>query len=1023
MIQNRMLQIIMLFTCIISGEKVFSREQKDRVSVSVKEEKKEKQDIKKLAKPRSSHINLENTLEKKLINTIDSTVGFLENTRKGLPQKSPAYLEILFRMMTLRMEQAIYVQNHEFDHFEVDWEKWDQQGRPGHEPKFTSEKSMSLWKNVVKIGKEIIEKFPENIHGDKVLFNLASAFQYLNDDSRSIAAYSRLVEKYPKSSFVSDAHFSLGDYSFDRSDFHQAIIHYRENLKDTASSQYGWSLFKLGWAYYNLGQYPESIGFWKKAVAYSKTIDQKRGKRIRSEVFRDMPYAYAEIDQLQEAISFYKSEEGDKYLPNLYKTLANIFFGQGKFDRAIFLWKKLIQLNPLSPDAPQYQLEVISIEREKKNAEKVLAESIFLMKQFGAKSGWGKTNKDEDHTVYKKSLYYCKLLHKEAQESNNKIGYEHAYACYTAFIHVNDSDKRMAELLEYIGDIEYFLGKYDKAGGLYEKVASMDIEKASIYDEHEKKSGNNHERCASNMLDAYNKNFSDEFSQLVKRHVDEKSPEIPLSKAAATFLHGCSVYHKFYPTDKKSEKNCNLIESELYHRSAIREKAKKKLHEIAVKYSADKEGLIAAENLLPYYKSDKKKLLEMAYSLQKIPAYTGNAFGAKLHELIRATEVDVISSASPSVERGNLYEKRAKKYPKDPDADKYLFNAAADYFSYGKTAMAADIYVLILSKYPSSPVCEESLLQLGKMQDALLDFEKASISYQQYAEKYPDKKESAGAYKKACDLQMALDLPQATQTCKSFLVRYPKNEKAILHSLILAKSRAGKKAEAIALLTKDYVKYMTSNNDKIFYYHLIDQLQGSSAAPAMLLALPQKKEELDAESVLHYGEVLFKEALPIVEKITSFSLQGGTVEPLQAGIQQLTEMIGHAESAFSRVLALQDPYWGVAAFYSLTLCYEGFAAKLQNPPHIEGADPKEVKAQLQGSVDELLAKAKEYEKAGYETAEKFSVYNESAMHFLDRRAKREGKDPSQWWFDEPVFIGFYTDGTKIQNKIGASRSE
>src|SRR3989338_4168302 len=209
MIQNRILQITLLLSFIISSEAIFPRDQKDRVSVSVQEEKKEKKDIKKLAKPRASTITLENTLEKKLLYTIDNTIGLLENTKKNIPQTSQAYFEILFRMMTLRMEQAIYVQSHEFDNFDIDWEKWDQQGRQGLEPKFTSGKSITLWKNVVEIGRDIIQKFPENAHIDKVLFKLASAFQYLDEDSHAIASYSRLVEKYPKSSYVSDSRFSL----------------------------------------------------------------------------------------------------------------------------------------------------------------------------------------------------------------------------------------------------------------------------------------------------------------------------------------------------------------------------------------------------------------------------------------------------------------------------------------------------------------------------------------------------------------------------------------------------------------------------------------------------------------------------------------------------------------------------------------------------------------------------------------------------------------------------------------------
>jgi TolA-binding protein len=999
----------------------FSRDEKSRVAVSVQEEKKEKHDFKKEAKPRNSHIKLENKLEKKLIHTIDATVGFLENTSKNIPKNSTAYFEILFRIMTLRMEQAIYAQNNEFDNFEIEWERWDKNGRKNFEPKSSSDKSTGIWKKVVKLGREISEKFSENEHGDKVLFNLAYAYQYLNKDSHSIASFEQLVKKYPKSTLVSEAHFSLGDYSFDRSDFHSAIAHYTENLKDPRSSQYGWALFKLGWSYYNMGQFQTAIDFWKKTIAYTNTIDETKGKRIRSEVFKDMPYAYAELDQLNEAIAFYKSTNGEKYLSDLYKTMASIYFNYGKLDRSIFLWKKLIEVNPSSPEAASYQMEVISIEYEKREYQNILNENILLMKNYGPNGPWAKINSDNDSTVYKKSFYYCKLIHKEAQSNNDKNRYDLSRSCYDEFLQTYPNDKRMAEIMEYIGDIEYYLTNYSKAGHAYAKVASKEKEAAILYGEGADKVGNNHERCASNMLDAYNKNYSIEFSQLVKRHVDENTPSIPLSEAATLFMRGCSVYQRFYPEDKKAIKNCDLITSEIYHRSAIRSEAKNKLYEIAVKYSAEKEGVIAAENLLPYYKLEKNKLLEVAYALQKIPEYKTGAFGLKLNALVRAAEVDLIVATPSGIDRAKLYEDRAKKYPKDPDADKYLFNAAADYLAYGTISQAIRIYVLILSSYPTSSVFEESLLQLGKLQESVLEFENAAHSYQQYAEKYSAKKESKGAYRKACELQMAIDSNQAISVCSSFISRFPMDEKDILHALIVSKIRSGKKSEAINLLVNKYKKHLTSNNEKIFYYYSLYQLQGTASSIDALLALPQKKEELDNQAILHYGEVLFQHAVSIVSKIQEYQLKGGSVETLQVGIQQLSEYVAQAESLFGRVLALQDPYWGVAAFYELGLCYELFEIALENPPEIDGANPTDVKAQLQSSIDELRVKSMEYYKAGYDTSEKYSIYSEYSVLLLNRHNKTEKKQKIEWWFDDALFLGFYTNNAKIQNKIGALR--
>lgn len=1023
MTQYRFLQLNILLVSLVSNQFLFSRDKNDRIAVSVTEENRKKEDVKQGAKPKNSHISLENKLEKKFIYKIDKTISFLEETRKGIPQKSDANLDILFRIMSLRMEQAIYVQNQEFDEFDMNWQRWESRGKVGAEPVCSSSKSNEIWKNVVKIGIGISQDFKNNKYDDKILFNLASAYQYLNDESRSIASFTGLIEKYPASNLVPDSHFSIGEHLFIRGDFANAILHYKENLKEKVSTKHGWALYKLGWCYYNLGQYQTSVDIWKDTISYSKTMDEKIGSRLRSDVFKDMPYSYAELSQLNEAVEFYTASRGEEYLPNLYKLMATIFFSQGKYGRSIFVWKKLIQLDPLSVDALKYQLEIISIENQRKNFSNVLAENEWMMKEYGPASKWNAAKKPDDPLVYKKSIYFCKLIHKQAQITNDRSIYEQAKSCYASFLNTFAHDKREMEITEYMGDIEYFLGDYAKSGAYYEKITVAGKESASVYNEEDVKVGNNHERCAANMLDAFNKNFSDEFSKLIKRPVDENATPLKISESATLFLTGCSTYQKFYPSDKKAIKNCDLIESEIYYRSAIRDKAKKQLYEIAVRYAADKEGVIAAENLILYYKGDKQKLMAVARALHKIPAYASGPFGDKLYKLIRATEVDVITSQPPSIARGKAYEARAHQYPKDPDADKYLYNAASDYLAYGNAAEAIRIYILILASYPESSASEDTLLQLAKLQEAVLDFSAASLTYQRYAEKYSSQKESEGAYKKACDLQMAIDSSQSTQVCKSFALRYQKEEKTILQALIVSKIRSEKKSEAISLLTQDFSKYLTSTNEKIFYYYSLYQLQGGADSISSILALPQQKEELESETVLHYGEILFQNAFPVVDKIRGTVLQGGTVEALQKSIQKLTELMAEADRLFGRLLLLQDPYWGVAAFYELGVCYELFAEKLKNPPVIEGAKPEDVKSQLKNSVNELQTKSEEYYKVGYETAEKFSIYNEFSAHLSYRHMHGKGKGEMAWWVDDPIFFGFYTESIRIKNMIGGAKHE
>jgi len=1008
------------------GSFSLAREQTERVSVDVKEEKKEKVDVKKIAKPKKTHPAMENKLEKKLLEGIGQTIEFLEKAASEIPKESSQRGDILIRVMGLRLEQAVYVQNQEFDDFDRTWDSWAAGGKKGPEPKMETTKSTDLWTSIVLLGKKVITEYPKASGIDKVFFNTAAAYQYLNREESAMEYYEGLVRDYPASPLVSDAHYSMGEHFFTTDNFQKAIVEYKETLKDTKSPQYGWSLYKLGWCAYNLGSYPEAIQIWEKAVIYSETIDPEKGDRIRAEVLKDMPYAYAEIDKTEEAVSFYKRHQGEKYLPILYKTLANIFFSQGKIDLAIAAWKKSIQLSPASEEAAAAQLEIISLQKEKKDFSKVLDETIFLLKNFGNSNGWSQAHASASDTIRDKSLYYCKILHKEAQSTNEKSYFDFSKSCYYSFIESYKEDKRKNEILEYIGDIEFYVGNYQKAGDLYTVIVSGGKEKAILYGEDGKPTGNNHQRCASNMLDSYNKNFAIEFQTLVKKNAAELSAAVPLSQEAKSFEGGCSLYEKYYSEDAAAAKNCDLILSETYQKSGNTEEAKKKLYDIATKYSKDKEGILAAENLLPYYKSDKRKLLEYAYKFKQIPAYQAGEFGKKLEELIRATEIDVISSEKPGVSRAELYENRAKSNPTDRDADKFLYNAAADYLMYGTASQALSSYAYLIEKYPASSLCQEVMLQSGKLYEETLEFEKSAAMYQQFSVKFPAEKTSAPAYRKACEILIAIDSDRANSVCLECIKKYPEMGKEILRALIQGKIRSGKKDQAVSLLKSEYAKFLTTSNEKAFYFHLLSTLlegeEGKSAYQQ--LAKVPKTGEFEADPLFYLGEALLKEALPVVKKVQEAKLEGGAVEALQTSIQLLTNLMAEAESAFGPVLALQDPYWGVSAFYNLAQVYENFALKLGNPPAITGADPKDVKEQLHGSVQELEVKSKEYYKAANDTVEKYQIYSEDSVRVKKKMAGPVGhKVNKNFWVEGPVFLSFFVEDQETKTRIGEARNE
>jgi cellulose synthase operon protein C len=83
---------------------------------------------------------------------------------------------------------------------------------------------------------EIVQKYKDFERTDEVLYFLGQNLMEMGDERRALAAYKRLIEKYPKSKFLADAHLAFGEYYFNSSKgkrdlIERALKSYEETAK------------------------------------------------------------------------------------------------------------------------------------------------------------------------------------------------------------------------------------------------------------------------------------------------------------------------------------------------------------------------------------------------------------------------------------------------------------------------------------------------------------------------------------------------------------------------------------------------------------------------------------------------------------------------------------------------------------------------------------------------------------------------------------------------------------------------
>lgn len=1028
---SKMLIYYKLLLCIVlitNMQLLIAQVKHQRADIEIKEEKKQsRQQITKNQLNKS--VLMMRETEKKLIEGINATLKFYYRQLQKQPKGSANRLTIMMRILNLHLEQASYVRNEEERKYDEAWTRWASSGRRGAEPKLNISQSTRHWKSVIRQADVILFEFPKNPQSDRVLFTKAFAYQYSGKEKEAAKMYTKLIQKYPNSSIAGEAYASLGDFYFDRNDFRNAIHNYNYAIKYKKSERYLWSIFKLGWCYYNLGQYAKAIKNWKKVVILGRN-DEKQGMKLREEALRDMVYAFAELKDIQGAISYYKINGGSEYIGPLILLFANRLIENGEYDDVVKVLKLYQKMFPYDIKAPETQMEIISLMHDLGKYNLLWKELKIFRSLYNPQSEWAKRNQKDQKIVLEthknlkdKILYYSKILHKKGQEQDNKDFYLAAKEGYIIFLQIYPDAPEIVEVKYNLADIEHYFKNYRNAGRLYAEIATLDKAKAVIINPNTKKTKNIHKESSLYMIEAFARDFESEFKVLQKTKPDFTKPVKPLSQKAKNYIKACTIYAANYPKDQKIMKTCQTDIAYIYYYSNDKENSKKYLGVVALQYPGSQAGINAIETLIPLYKNDEKKLTEVVNNLLKIPAYQKGKIGKKLQSLKHGIEKESIGKEKDAIKRATRYEALAKKYPNDPEADILWYNAGVEYLKGGAISSAIVSYLTLINKYPKSKQAPVVLLEVAKIYEKRLDLNNASKYFLLYAQKYSQTPYTKGALIKACDLAIASENTNVLKFCQPLFTRFTNDSVSSMEKLILLFERQKKYNQMYSLISDIYLsKYKLSFNQKIIANYKIykafnakDATKASKAVRNILNIFHQAgTKNIKGEALRYVGEIKFKQADVIMKKYVSAKLIGGTVDALQSSIENKAKLLEKLLSGYDNVIKTTDSYWGVAALYQKGFGYEILAQDLANPPAIKDVDIKDVVAKLKPRANEALNMSKVLYNSALNTVRKFKVYNEWSVKVINalHRVKKESLSFDDWVV-MPDFVGGFVSGSLL----------
>lgn len=623
---------------------------------------------------------------------------------------------------------------------------------------------------------KIVQGYPEFERSDEVLFFLGTYLMEDGQDRKALVAFKRLVEKHPQSKYIPDAYLAFGEYYFNnskgkRADLEKALAAYKKAAEFPESQVYAFALYKQGWCYFNLADYPNAKDKWKAVVLYGelagaqaleKDGNAKKTNSLAREARTDYVRAYAregDVMLAREDFSKVASNPEDRFA--MMRTLANMYYGDGKDREAAITYNTLIKEKPLSPEAPGFQGRIVDIVLRMGNKERTVTQVRRLVKIMKEVEGSGVIKDDKD----KKALAEAKDLsertlsnlavtwHNEAKKTREEATFGYADMIYSDYLTLFPDSPKAYDLRFFWAELlNDNLQKFDKAAANYTLVVLQDVKLLEAKDEQGNpkpgKPGKWLNNAAYNAVLAYDEMVKDDESKGAFKDVDTKDirKKAAIPQAKKDLLEACERYLKYVT---KGDKRVEIAfkAANIYYRHNHFDEAVLRFSEIALgspeyKFeTGERAAEIAANLVLDSYNliEDWAKVNEWARRFYNNEKLAVGKFRDDLSKVIEQSAFKLVSQ----LEAKNQFAKAAEAYlsfvadfPQTEIADVALFNASVDYYKAKMLDKAIQVRQRIIEQYPSSRFVPECIYNNAEALEAIGDFAESADVYEQYVRGY-----------------------------------------------------------------------------------------------------------------------------------------------------------------------------------------------------------------------------------------------------------------------------------------------
>jgi len=951
----------------------------------------------------------------------ETAIALLEEFIREEPEDAPEMPDALLRLAELRWEEARASYLEAF----AAWQEVPPENR-GESPRPDYAVSVALYDR-------ILDNHRDFDRLDLVLYMKAFAMREAGLDTVALELYRQILERFPNSRFVPDAHMALAEERFAAADFAGALERYDRVVAYRDSDFYGLALFKGAWCLWRMNRRTEAATRFRQVLDLGRgggrvsAAQRSRLRELQSEALEYLIQVFTEDESntARDLFTFLEEIGGERYADRVLVRLASRFYEQDRWAHGIEAYQLVLERMPADERAPRWQLQIARGQAALGESDGAIDALRVLAETYTGDADWVGQQSDPELVAETEQLVERALRvramrwHDLAQRESQQPLFERAARVYGIYLeHFGDSEESY-NLRFYRAEILFHrLESFDEAGRTYLAAAQQNPQgeytRDALYNAigaFERVREAQLERCTdaggpSQTAPAEEEAAEDDDEAADSEEGDEAEDgeETDQASADAVFDDPCGetdndlrfseaieLYVELFPEDPDLPEIL-FRQGRLYYDREIYDPAVRLFGQLLERFPNSPYAVTAGELILESFNraEDYQNIESWARRLKDSPAFQTAESQRRLDALILTAVFatgEQLAGRGEHAEAAEAYLRAAGEFPNDERTPQAYYNAGIEYQAAGSVSGAAEAYEQLIEHHPGSEIGAQGAWRAAQMFESIAQFSDAARFYESYGERFPEGEQSADALYNATLLRMtAGDNDAAVRNGNRFLERFGSHESAEEVTFLIGRAHAqAEQWDQSAQVYRRYIRRARNPGRQVEASTRLAQVlasagdsDGASNALQQSVRFARRQRARLGDTGLYYAaQARYLQAESILREYEGIQI-AGPMEGLRQRLERKSELLRRAAEAFADVVQFNVAEWVTAALFQIGRSYELYAEGLRTAPTPEGLSEEEEQAyfdQLQGFVIPIEERALEAYEGGYGTALELRIFN------------------------------------------------